>query len=179
MKSTLTVIVMIVVVGFTSAVNAGDLNLAPKSPNKATSLSLIGTTIPAVLGISLIGTEGGDQAGAVLFLFGATFGPSLGHSYAGNGKRAATGIMIRMGCWFAAFGVAGAAADDGWDGLEVAAGAFLAATGLVTVSGIWDIASAGGSAREYNRKHGLGNLSVAPTFDVSKKQAGVRLSMQF
>jgi len=149
---------MIAVVGFTSAANASDLNLRPKSPGKATTLSLVGTLF------------GGFVP------FGAIVGPGWGHLYAGNQARFWTGAGIRtvgLGGALVAYTVS----DSPDDGTALAA--FVVGLGLWFGSSIYDTATAARSAREYNRKHGFGGLSMAPTYDLSKKQAGIKLSMQF
>jgi len=180
-KSTLVVTLMVVVVGSTAVVDARNLNLniKPKSPVKATTLSLLGTFVPTVLGVSLIRSEGGVKTGLALFLVGTTLGPSRGHDYAGNRRQAMSGFLIRTGFWLGGLFVAAVAPNVGWGPSGTEIGAIFAAAGLVTVSALYDIATAARSAREYNRKNGFGDLCLSPTFDLSKKQAGVRLSMQF
>lgn len=179
MKRILTVIVMVVVVGLPSVADARRPKIKSKSPGMATTLSVLGTFVPTGVGMYLVGSGTGVKTGVALFLIGTTLGPSRGHDYAGNSRRAMSGFLIRTGFWFGGLFVAAMAPSDGWwpSGTQIGAG--FAAAGLVTVSALYDIATAARSAREYNRKHGFGGLSVAPTFDLSKKQAGVRLSMQF
>jgi len=186
MKRILTVIVMVVVVGFTSVANAGDPNLRPKSPGKATSASLLGTLCPVVLGaIAASSTDdygnrtAASYVGAVIFYAGTVVGPGLGHRYSGNSKRFWTGLGIRAGCWGSAIAITAAASTGGSDDEGVGFGAFLAATGLVTISCIYDIATADGSARKYNRKNDIGDMSVVPTFDLDRGGAGVKLSWNF
>jgi len=158
MKSMLTVFVIVVAGGLTSSADASDLNLSPKSPSKATSLALFGTF-----------------AGPFV-PFGAILGPGWGHLYAGNKARFWTGAGIRtVGLGGAV--VAYALSDSPDDGTALTA--FVVGMGLWFGSSIYDIATAARSAREYNREHGLGGLSMSPTFDPSSKQAGVRLSLQF
>ena len=158
MKRTLIVIVMVSVAWFASAADAGDLNLRPKSPGRATCLSLFGTLVGPLVPL------------------GAAVGPGWGHLYAGNQARFWTGAGIRtvgLGGALVAYMVSDSP-DDG-----TALTAFVVGMGLWFGSSIYDIATAAKSAREYNSKHGLSSLSMSPTFDLSKKQAGIKLSMQF
>lgn len=185
MKRILTVIVMVAVVGFTSVASAGDQQLRPKSPGKATSLSLIGTLAPTffymAVSSSCSGPEGCSPAVAIIgltgFVAGPIVGPGFGHMYARNKGRFWTGLGLRTAGLGGAV-VAFALSYDNSDS-DVALTGFVAGAGLWFGSAIYDIATAARSAREYNRKNGLGWLSVAPTFDLSKRQAGVRLSLQF
>lgn len=195
MKRTLTVIVMAIVVGFTAVANARNLNLnlKPKSPAKATTLSLVGTLVPTTLGVFLIGSGNGLKTGAVLILVGTTLGPSRGHDYAGNNRQAMTGFLMRTGFWLGGLFVAAVVSNDGrsdsgtestWFSgkigpSEAQIAVIVAAAGLVSISALYDIAAAARSAREYNRKHGFGGLSVAPTFDFDRGGAGVKLSWKF
>jgi hypothetical protein len=50
---------------------------------------------------------------------------------------------------------------------------------LLAISAIYNISTAVTSARNYNRKHGLGQISVAPVLDLKKGTPGKQLSMPF
>ncbi len=86
-------------------------------------------------------------------------GPALGHFYAGNERQAWTGIAIRgtaMGVAVAALlgdalGGYDGGRDRGGSGDSVALGCVIVILG----SAAYDVATAGASARAYNRRHGL------------------------
>jgi len=179
MKHILIVFVMAIVVGFPSVADARRPSIKSKSPGTATALSVLGTFVPTGVGMYLIGSGRGLKTGVALFLIGSTLGPSRGHDYAGNRRRAMNGFLMRTGFWLGGLVVAAVAPNDGWGPSGAGIVAAAAAAGLVTVSALYDIATAARSAREYNRKHGFGGLSVAPTFDLAQAGAGVKLSWRF
>ncbi len=125
---------------------------APKSPGRATALSLGGTLLLA------------PAFGTGLFI-----GPAFGHFYAENYSRAWQGIALRGGAALAALAAAesagsgGGGPDGDFDGLGAGLAWLAAGAGVVIGSGIYDIATAGDAAREHNREHRLKSAWIVPT----------------
>lgn len=172
---------IIIAITGTSAQAQGYSQLRPKSPTKASNLSLGGTLLPTAAGIAVLAAEpdGAAQvAGATSLFFGLIVGPSLGHAYARNGDRCLFGIGFRTVIIGATTALIFTSDDHGSIGPDEGdMGVLLFVAVMVAVSSIWDIAAAPGSVREYNRKNGLGEYSVTPTFDPVKKQVGLRVSL--
>lgn len=128
-----------------------------KSPGRALGYSLGGTVLLAPA-----------------FGAGLLIGPSFGHFYAGNGKQAMSGILIRGGG--AAVGL------RGWGMLlENPESAFTLMTiglAIIVGSAIYDIATAGEAARQYNEVHGL-TAQVTPTVGPRGEQVGLSLQVSF
>jgi hypothetical protein len=128
-----------------------------KSPGRALGYSLGGTVLLAPA-----------------FGAGLLIGPSFGHFYAGNGKQATYGILIRGGG--AAVGL------TGWGMiLESSESAFTLMTiglAIIVGSAIYDIATVGQAARQYNETHGL-TAQVTPTVGPRGEQVGLSLHVSF
>lgn len=147
--------------------NQDTATATPKSPSQAVVLSLGGTLILA------------PAYGAGLFV-----GPAIGHFYAENHSQAWIGIGVRssMALIFAGAAESANEGDSGgvseapdFDGL----GLLLFGAAVVLGSGIYDIATAGKSAREYNEKRGL-QARVTPTAGgPGGKQVGLSVTVQF
>jgi len=129
----------------------------PKSPSKATWLSVLSTVVPTAGGIGLIavsdGTEPLQILGGVLIGLGVEIGPSVGHFYAGR-----TGLLLPRILASGAFAYA-ALDSDNWDtgeGLAIVGIAVAGATVLI------DIALASDAATAWNKKHGAITAWLAP-----------------
>lgn len=155
----------------TSRRSAGRVGVeeAPKSPGRATALSLGGTLLLA------------PAFGAGLFI-----GPAFGHFYAENHSQAWQGIALRGGTAIAALAAAessggGSSGPDGdFDGLGEALAWLAVGAGVVIGSGIYDIATAGDAAREYNRERRLKSARVAPTAGGPQgEQIGLSVRIEF
>ncbi|MCS3940403.1 hypothetical protein GGP84_003055 [Salinibacter ruber] len=115
--------------------------------------------------------------GAGLFV-----GPAFGHFYAENHSQAWVGIGIRTGTALVAISAAESAQNQQgvseaptFDGLEW----LLIGAAAVLGSGIYDTATAGTAAREYNRTHGL-RARVTPTAGGPRgEQVGLSVTLQF
>ncbi len=138
---------------------------SPKRPGRAVALSLGGTLLLA------------PAYGAGLFV-----GPAFGHFYAENHSQAWVGIGIRTGTALVAISAAESAQNQQgvseaptFDGLEW----LLIGAAAVLGSGIYDTATAGTAAREYNRTHGL-RARVTPTAGGPRgEQVGLSVTLQF
>ena len=138
---------------------------SPKRPGRAVALSLGGTLLLA------------PAYGAGLFV-----GPAFGHFYAENHSQAWVGIGIRTGTALVAISAAESAQNQqgvseapNFDGLEW----LLIGAAAVLGSGIYDTATAGTAAREYNRTHGL-RARVTPTAGGPRgEQVGLSVTLQF
>ncbi|WP_118837957.1 hypothetical protein [Salinibacter ruber] len=142
-----------------------DAATSPKRPGRAVALSLGGTLLLAPV------------YGAGLFV-----GPAFGHLYAENHSQAWVGIGIRTGTALVAISAAESAQNQqgvseapNFDGLEW----LLIGAAAVLGSGIYDTATAGTAAREYNRTHGL-RARVTPTAGGPRgEQVGLSVTLQF
>lgn len=145
-----------------------------KSPTTALALSLTGYLVPTVAGVTMLFLGRRDDvrmAGMVMGGIGATFGPSLGHFYAGNVGR---GILTSLGrggaitgsVFLCLFGVFSEGRDN--EGL-IAGGAILAAGAFALT--LWDLIDAPAAARRANARRGL--VAVSPI--VGRDQAGATL----
>lgn len=146
--------------------DSGAVEFEKKSPDRAVAYSFGGTLLLAPA-----------------FGAGLVIGPSFGPFYAGNAEQAWRGIGIRMGGSVLAVIGAGGAFGASWEGQEATARAYeilsVLSLGTIAVSGIYDIATADNSARQYNRTHDL-QTAVAPTLGgPRRKQVGVRVTVRF
>jgi hypothetical protein len=140
-----------------------------KSPARAIGHSLSGTVLPLAAGIGMSEKHGG--AGATLALTGFLVGPSLGHFYAGQTRRAFTGIAIRSAS-LAGF-VAGLALSVDGDGTYAALGTVSLVVGASSM--VVDIVNAGSSASRYNRESLGQSRSIQPLVLAGKDlRLGVR-----
>ncbi|HYR53042.1 MAG TPA: hypothetical protein VET83_10575 [Candidatus Dormibacteraeota bacterium] len=156
-----------------STVGAGEPG--SRSASKAFLFSFLGTAVPIGVG-SAIASSGEinlDDAGPTsLVLGGFVVGPSLGHFYAGKSGRALAGIGIRTA---AILGMA-VSVGESWDhqstGADVLGGVSL---GVGCASVIFDIATAGNSAKKHNRLAGGNRICLAPALIGSAP--GLRLDL--
>lgn len=107
----------------------------PRSPRQAVLLSSLGT---AAMFIPIVN------------LAAIPAGPSLGHFYAGNERQAFVGIAIRgtaMGTLV--LGALGAAYNE-----KSAENVVYGSVAVILASSLYDVATAGESARDHNRRQG-------------------------
>ena len=177
-----TVICGLILCGSVAAGN--DHPVVPKSPQKASGLSALGTFIPAGLGLAVVASGGGGSEnggggtaamGAMIFLAGSIVGPGLGHGYAGNSGQFWTGVGLRT----VGLGGATVAFALSWDNSDSkgAVAGFVGGVAIFAISAIHDIATADNSARHYNEKHGLSSVSVSPTYFPKHEALGISLSI--
>jgi len=149
-----------------------------KSPQTAFLLSLGATVIP----YAIAGATYSDNQDPKLAAWAIFFGPAVGHFYAGNSNQAWKGIGIRAGVAVAATAVGfssctGNNFDDDWD-----CGSTVFAIGglVILASDIYDIATAGRSAREHNAKlaHPVSMIMV-PLSNGVKTRMGVGMKVEF
>ena len=131
-----------------------------KSPGRALLFSTAGTVVP----LSLATTNFGS-AGLGLVATGFLLGPSLGHLYAENYDRALFGIGFRLGTPFLLGAMAGPSGV--FVGLAIAAG-----------SALYDIVTAGGSARAYNSEQHP-RVQVKPKTGPTGNGVGIALHVTF
>jgi hypothetical protein len=150
------------------------VDVAPgyKFPSTALHLSLWSTLVPALAGAAMLYlsvAKGNDIAlalgGAATMGLGLSFGPSIGHAYSDEPRRAwgggalrlvgfATGILV----FVSALAVDEQTHTD--DPKGQALGACLISAAVI--SAIYDISAAPSAARRANARNGLSNLSLAP-----------------
>ncbi|MGE5176200.1 MAG: hypothetical protein ACM3JJ_07455 [Hyphomicrobiales bacterium] len=157
------------------------------SPTTATLLSTVFTVVPAVAGIVITNGEGrsnGPDQGAggpLLFTGAYLFGPAVGHFYAGRSGRAFVGIGVRAAALAAATGAVAASWDNGSDtsGAETVG---LVALGVGVVSAVYDVATAGKSAKIKNdelRAQRLTEPKVSASLGSVAGAPGVRIGVKF
>jgi hypothetical protein len=155
-------------------------DVGDKDPTTATTLSVLGSLAPFGM-IIVAGQLDQDSKGAANVLgvggaIGLVVGPSLGHWYSGEFF---TGGMAMRGIGGAVF-VAGAMSSFGdcflKEHCDSSNGdAAMLIGGILYVGGtIYDIATAGSAAREYNRTHRRG-----PSFQVGPTVVGAHASPGF
>lgn len=153
-----------------------------KSPETATTWSLMGTLVPVGFGVSTIASGSESPlvvVGALAFFGGSIVGPGLGHDYAGAKGRFWSGVGLRTAGWVGTFVVIGLTWDSGNEpGLDIGEVAGYGSLALIAGSTLYDIATAARSAENYNQKHGLQSLSLKPTFDPSSGTTGLQLTIQ-
>ncbi len=165
-----------------------------KDPRKAFLISLGNFGIPTLVGSLLLsnGSDGTDILGGLILSYGIIVGPSMGNFYAHDQSRSVGGLAVRAGggllmligvlVWTSDtsnfFGRAvstGKYSDSGEGGaLLFLAGAAITAGGI-----IFNLATAGQSARDYNRQHKLGNVSIAPVYFSQQKVPGLAFNIRF
>lgn len=169
-----------------------DLDPEPKAllkdPSTALWLSL-GVTLGGC-GLIFTGAEVGHEAGGSIAIVGGiatVFGPTLGHTYAGTSWN--PGVAVRLAAFGAVVGglaiVAGTCRVSGSTQCNSDAetlGIVLAYGGLAAYVGgsIYEIATAPGAAREYNRRHLLEmRLRLAPVSARDGLAPGLALAGRF
>ena len=140
--------------------------------------SLWGTVLPIAAGVALAGTNATDPDGlyaAILIAAGITAGPSWGHAYAGQGRRATRHTLIRAGVLLAASAGFLVTCDYCLEEEEVLPMS-IAAAGMLTLAAhaTYDITTAPSSAR----RSGTG-LSLSPWTPLGARGAGVRATWRF
>lgn len=149
----------------------------PKSPRRATLLSVAATALPIAAGAVVLATrprpddgssanEAYDVIGGVLIGLGATVGPSVGHFYAHR-----LGLLLPRLAVAAAFGAWSLSSGELDVGTERAA-LGIAAFGTMAVL---DIARAAGAARAYNEER-IALIALPPTRDHGP---GLGLAVEF
>lgn len=154
---------------------AGELT-EEKSEQAALGLSLLGTIAPFMVTVAAVSSDQPELAlaGAV----GMLIGPSLGHWYAG--QYVTGGLLIRgAGAALVLGGLVQALDDFGCEGSCGSEGATLALAGAAVFIGgtLYDLATAGRAAREWNEKHlDMGPMVVS---SVSGPVAGLGVAGSF
>lgn len=141
-----------------------------KSEMVARTYSLAGTLAP---GIAALGTRNGGFA-----LIGVVVGPSLGHFYAHNKRRAVwgtlgrTGVMVVGGIFALGYCGQDAIVGDCGDGGEETQAVIIGTSALLTALAVLDIMAAPRSARRYNASHTPVAIDWRPPGGVSTPVAG-------
>ncbi len=149
---------------------ADDGEHGPKSPSTATGYALLGVfSGPVFMGLAAAaagdnGDNGVTTGLALLSVFGFLAGPSAGRWYVGE---IGGGPLIARGLG-AGLMLGGVVASICWDNCGDSSGAetaVIAGLGIYVAATLYDLATAGDRAREYNRNHRSGtgtNLTFAP-----------------
>lgn len=128
-----------------------DSAIAPKSPRRATRLSIGATVFPVAAGVLLFDKM--ETLGTLLIVGGVLVGPSAGHFYAGR-----LGFLpYRLAATAAVIGLLASIPEPPPGSIA------LAAIPLIPISTfiVLDWATADAAARRWNRRHGL-NVAVYP-----------------
>jgi len=151
----------------------------PRSEGMATSLSFFGTAVPIALAI-LLGHEGSGSAFWWVAVAAIPVGPALGHFYAGEHKRAWTGIGIRVAA-LAAFsaGVAMAFDETHSSSYPLTLGLILAGATVALGSTLADIVDARESVWKHNLKGQGLTLNVSPVVSPRSKAVGIQAQIKF
>lgn len=139
-----------------------DPEQGPKSPGTATLLSLAATVAPSLVAVSVfpdrdrVGNDDHEEAMLWVLAGSALLGPSVGHWY--SGKVVTPGLGVR------ALGFALGAAAFGSNDFDEALGLLALGSTAILGGAIYDIATAGRSAREFNFEHATHTIPmVVPT----------------
>lgn len=175
---------------------AGDLNSSNmfKDPRKAFLLSLGHFAVPTLVGSIILSNSSGstDIVGGIILSYGILVGPSMGNFYARDESRSVGGLAVRViGGGLMLAGVlswandfsnsvgnafsTGRHTDSGESGVLL----FLAGASITAGGIIFNLATAGQSARDYNRMHKLGNVSVTPVYFSQQKAPGLAFNIRF
>lgn len=162
-------------------------SFAYKSPEKASRLSLLCTAVPVAAGVIYLSAQGGTEFGgepnrsipAVLIGAGLTFGPSVGHLYAGRLGLLPLRVIITGATAGAALGYAASNDEDSWDALGVFVGILAIGGGIATITSIIDIARAGRAARNYNEEHDEAQVGVTPAMLDGGRAVGFAVAASF
>lgn len=166
--------------------------LMPKDEATAFRKSFMWTFIPVTIGGGLVlkGVQGNMHgnaqiafiaAGASVGGLGLLIGPAVGHIYAerphpmsGMGLRILAGVIGGAGT--AGVGIAASFGDTDLSAIIPIA----TVTGAVIMaSAIYDIGTAGRSARRYNERNGLANWHLQPQYFAQQEAMGLKLSVSF
>lgn len=152
-----------------------------KSPMVALAWSVAGTLLPTAVGLATVTTGENKPTELSLLVTGIYVGPSLGHFYANRPGRAARGVLLRtaiLGLSLLALTQTGVCLEScapGEQNDEVAV--VLVGTALTAASAVFDIVTAPGSARQYNKARAM--VSVAPWFSLSQQAGAVGVIVAF
>ena len=168
-------------------------DLSRKRPIKALLCSVVFTGVPAGAGLLITAMVVESDlsfiapAGILLFWFGVLVGPSAGHVYAGDLRRAYRGAAWRVGgsgvasvalvviSFYALANLSFADPAEYWSGWDVLLGVGL---GVVAGSTVWDLATAPLSAAQYNRSL-KADVRLRPVVDPVQRNAGLSLTVRF
>jgi hypothetical protein len=162
------------------------LRYKPRTKSTALSLSLAATLMPVACGVALISKDDHFQ-GAVIGGVGMVLGPGIGHAYAGQTGRLATGSLIRIGGLVLMS--AGALGDIGFSlkprhpytkssGSDIDPMVVVGAA-VCVFSAIYDIATVGRSVQKYNRSQRHARVDVRPVWFAQEKTPGLALTLTF
>lgn len=147
------------------------------SERAATWASVLGTLLPVAAGV-VVGANNADGFtlsgdAATIIDAGVLVGPSLGHFYAREPKRALLGIGVRG----AALGIhsLGASAEDN----TLSDGVGTLGLALFVTSALIDIAAARKSARRHNERVSTQGAQFTPLFDVRGRAISVVAHYRF
>jgi hypothetical protein len=173
--------------GFAQSVNP----LTPKRADKALRYSLFGTLVPvAAGGVIFFGVsdkfENWDDGESIVAVsiagFGIIFGPAFGHCYAGQREYLAKGFLIRgltAGLVVGVSAFASGLSSSMGGSWSPNPGIILIPSCIILASAIYDIATVEDSVNKYNRKHGLSEITLLPTYFADEKAPGLVLSVNF
>lgn len=152
--------------------------------SRALVASLVGTLLPIGLGlgIAVVGDDGAETGGGLLFGSGLIFGPFAGYAAGGCPNRGSTGVLIRVATGFVGVLLAGAVASSSGGGFAAVDPApFVvvgAAVGLILVDDVIDIVRVRGAVRkEREAKHSRMALRISPWFDTAEGAVGVGVQL--
>lgn len=138
----------------------------PKSESAALLLSLAGSVLPVVAGL----TVNNSELGSYLFGSGILIGPSLGYFYCSNGEKGLKSIGIRAGLCTGTL-VLGSVFNS--------RGIVYLGAGSVIIQGVSDILNAPNTVREYNQYLDDFSFALAPPYDAEKGALMLRFTYQF
>lgn len=151
---------------------APDPDEGPKSPGTAGMLSFFATVGPPLAAAAAFGNDDGndrEDTMITVMLGSVLVGPSIGHLYAG--KLVTPGLGVR------ALGFALGLAAAGTDDLDDAIGLLLLGSGCVIGGAVYDIATAGRSAREYNFQQAKRMMPTFAPVTTNGQPAGVQVGL--
>lgn len=165
-----------------------------KDPRKAFLISLGNFVVPTLAGSMILSNSRGvaDIVGGIILSYGILVGPSMGNFYAHDESRSVRGLAARVaGGGLILIGVLvwnGESSNPG--GRTVSAskyagsgesGVFLFLAGAAITAGgiIFNLSTASQSARDYNRKNKLDNVSIGPACFSRCKTIGMALRIGF
>ncbi|HEU4723807.1 MAG TPA: hypothetical protein VFU59_00780 [Candidatus Eisenbacteria bacterium] len=152
-----------------------------KSDANAFAFSFFGTALPIAAGAYVGSREGESDLAPVLLPVAAGYvlGPSLGHVYAGNSRRALAGIGFRFATIGAVWIASESDKNDTEEGIATTATITVLAGMLGTISVLADIIDASKSAHRYNAAHGLTRLRLTPAPIGHAMAPGLRADLAF
>ncbi|HWR82067.1 MAG TPA: hypothetical protein VN285_02060 [Candidatus Deferrimicrobium sp.] len=175
------------------AIAQDSLTVKPKSKGTALAYSLGATIGPTIIGgtVVLIGAtkrnhdydEGLIISGSVIAASGLIFGPGAGHAYAGKRHPFGKAVGRFLALAGAGAGVASAILwakswGDKADASSIAPIVVVGGAACLSLV-VYDIATVGRSADEYNTKHGCQTTAIAPYYRPDNSTVGLRASLTF